>query len=225
MRHLLFSLFVFTSMTSFSQSVEDMWKPILKHDKLATYFSGMWESLGINVKETGEKITVLHQGDHFDLKKGVDEDNVDYNVFLKEENISNMAKHGEDGKIGEYESYKIMSVLFTPFVKAALKHPMMNKSCQMKLANIENHVHVYLQSPTNEEYAAHTMMFINKQWVVVEGIHGEAKRVFKMSPEQAIVYQKEAFKAQKLNTRKGWRKFKKFYLDWRKEVSVPVKDK
>jgi len=41
-----------------------------------------------------------------------------------------------------------------------------------------------------------------------------------MNPEQTIEYQREVFKAQKENTRKSWKKFMKFYLDWRKTVSV-----
>lgn len=222
MKHLLLVLLLCPAVL-FGQSVKASWSTILKEKNLAVYFQGMWESLGINIEETGEKITILHHKDHFEMLDGVDDETVDYNVFLKLENVINMAAHGEDGEIDAYESYKIMSVLFTPFVQATLMHPMMNKSCQMKMANIENHVHVYLKSPTNDEFVTHTMIFINKQWVVIPGIHGVAERVFHITPAQAIDYQKEAYSAQKVNTRKSWKKFKKFYLIWRKTVSEGLK--
>lgn len=217
------SLFVILiSFVGFGQTIKELWAPILEQKDAANYFSGMWESLGINVEATSESITVYHKGDHFELKDGVDEAAVDYNVFLQPENITNMARHGADGKIDAYESYKIMGALFTPFMRSSLTHPMMNKAFQLRIANIENHVHVYLESPTNDEFVAHTLLFINKKWLVVEGIQGEAQREFRMSPEQAIAYQRAAFSAQKENTRKSWKGFKKFYLKWREEVSVVI---
>jgi|TARA_R110000737_G_scaffold151521_1_gene180817 hypothetical protein len=202
-----------------SLSVKKYWEPILKESKLATYFSGMWESLGITIEETGEKITVLHQKDHFDLVNGVNEDGVDYSITIKLFDVRNMASHGQDGGINADESFKIMKTLFTPFVQASLKHPMMNKSGQMRLAGIENHVHVYLRGPNEGQVATHTMIFINKRWVVMEGIHGDAKRVFNMTVDQAIEYQKAAFDAKKKDTRKSWKKYKLWYLKWRKTVS------
>jgi len=217
-RILLFPLLIFCLNVQ-SQTITELWKPILKHSELAVYFSGMWNKLGISVPSYKEKLTVVHKGDHFKLIPGADKDSVDYLVELKAENIENMAKHGADGKIDTYESYRIMATLFTPFVRSALSHPMMNKSLQLRLASIEDHMHVYLESPTNEEVTTHTLLFVNKQWIVADGIHGEALREFHITPEDAIRYQKAAFKAQKEDTRKSWRKFKKFYLDWREDVS------
>lgn len=202
-----------------SLSVKKHWEPILSESKLATYFSGMWESLGITIEETGEKITVIHKGDHFELVDGIIEDSVDYNLNIKLFDVRNMASHGSDGAINADESFRIMKTLFTPLVRVSLQHPMMNKSFQMKLAGIENHVHVYLKGPNEGQIATHTMIFINKKWVVMEGIHGEAEREFNMTVDQAIEYQREAFMAKKEDTRKSWKKYKKFYLKWRKSVS------
>jgi len=222
MKNLIGILLLFFSFQLSAQTVQESWASLLSQKKLATYFSGMWEKLGITVEETKEQITVIHKGDHFELKDGIDENNVDYSVVLKLENITKMVKHGADGEIGEYESFRIMGTLFTSFARSSLTHPMMNKSFLMKLAHIENHAHVYLNSPTNDEFFAHTILFVNKKWMVIEGIHGDAKRVFKLNPEQAIVYQREAFAAQKGDTKKSWRKFKKFYLKWRNTVSTVV---
>lgn len=222
MKTLVLAIVLLSSGLSMAQSAKEIWQPILSHGQLAQYFEGMWERLGVSIEETGEELTVVHKGDHFELLDGIQADSVDYIVEIKLENLTNMAGHGADGVIDEKESFRIMSVLFTPFVQATLEHPMMNKSFQMKLVNIENHIHVYLHGPSGEESASHTMIFINKKWLVVEGIHGEASRVFHMTVEQAIEYQREAFLAQKLDTRKSWKAYKKFYLKWRKGVSEAV---
>ena len=178
---LLVLFFSLSLTTSFAQSIMKAWEPLLKQKELATYFNGMWESLGINIEETGEKVTILHLGDHFDMKEGVKENEVDYNIFLKLDNVNNMVDHGKDGVIDKEESFEIMKVLFTPFVRASLKHPMMNKKFQMKMAGIENLVHVYLRGPSKNDLATHTMIFINEEWMVIEGIHGNAKRIFEIN--------------------------------------------
>jgi hypothetical protein len=54
---------------------------------------------------------------------------------------------------------------------------------------------------------AHTLLFINKKWMVADGIQGDAKRVFNITPEQAIEYQRTAFTAQKGDHKKSWKAF------------------
>jgi len=118
-----------------------------------------------------------------------------------------------------------MGTLFTPFVRASMQHPMMQKEFQMNLVGLEKHVHVYLQGPTKDDVVTHTMIFINKEWMVIEGIHGNAKRVFEITVADAIEYQRVAFKAKKEDSRKSWKAYKKFYLKWRKKVSYNVDDR
>jgi len=113
---IFFYLLVLISYTGFTQekSVKEHWKPLLAQEGLAQYFSGIFESLGIQIEETNEQLTILHKTDHFEIVDGINETDVDYSVKLKMENIKNMSAHGADGKIDPYESYRIMSVLFTP---------------------------------------------------------------------------------------------------------------
>ncbi len=198
------------------------WDNLLNKPQLAEFFTDIFDNLGIILDESNEKFTVHHKGNHFELSKGVDKSKVDYVVYLKSENIANMAKHGSDSVITSQETYKIMSVLFTPLTQASLQSPMMKKPLLRKLAGIENLIHVYLVNPDKTEITSHTLIFINKQWIVTNGIYGKAKRTFKLSPEQAVQYQKHVFRAIKTNKAKEWKKFKKWYKKWRKEVSVEV---
>lgn len=196
------------------------WQDLLNKPGLATYFSGIFDHLGIHVIETGERFTVNHLGTHFSLTSGIDTSHVDYIVDLSTVNISNLSKHGADARIDSLESYKIMSVLFTPLTQSSLQSPVLKKPLFRKLSGVEDVIHVYLMSPDKVSYAVHTLIYVKRQWIVVPGIYGTPKRVFKMTPEQAIAYQRKMFEAKKKDSFGGWMKFRKWYKKWRKEVSV-----
>jgi len=102
----LIALVLLASTTTFSQSAKEIWTPILEDAEIAKYFSGMWETLGITVQETNEKLTVTHKGDHFTLADGIDASKVDYDVVLVGKSVKDMGLYGEDGKIDAKESSK-----------------------------------------------------------------------------------------------------------------------
>ncbi len=216
---LLFSMSNPLYSQALSPSMEQ-WQSLLNKPGLADYFSDVFLNLGLVVEDTDEQFTVHHKGDHFALSSGLTENEVDYVVNVNAQNIANMLDHGKEGNINDDESFEILSVMFTPLTQSSLDAPMLSKPLMQKLAGIENHIHVYLMNETSTKSTAHTLIFINKKWTVIEGIHGDAKRVFKMNPSQALEYQKHMFRAIQADKAKEWRKFKKWYKQWRTEVSV-----
>lgn len=215
----IFMLLMLFVSTVAAQDTKSQWNQLLDKEKLADYFNGIFNQLGIQIAETGEKFTVVHQGNHFDIHDGVNKDSVDYYVTLSLENVKNMRGHGADSEIDAGESYAIMSVLFTPLTRVSLDAPLLNRPLMRKLSGIEDHIHVHLISDKNDT-TSHTLLFMNKNWLVVPGAHGDAKRTFYLSPKEAINYQRQVFKALQKDTMKSWRKFRKWYLKWRPEVSV-----
>lgn len=207
-----------------SQKISSMeqWKPLLDKKELADYFSGIFNSMGFIVEETGEQFTVHHRGDHFTLSDGIINDSVDYIVPLKLENIQNMVKHGADSKIDETESFKIMSVLFTPLTESSLQDPMMSNPLMVKLSKKDNVIHANLVSPDKKDTISHTLIFLNKEWMVIPGHHGTPKRIFNLEQEDAVEFQQNIFKAFETNTSKGWKEFRKWYIPWRDQVSKRV---
>jgi len=198
----------------------EVWNNLLDKKEFADYFSGMFNELGIIVDETGERFTVLHKGDHFELKEDINKEEVDYIVTLKLHNIKDLREHGDDNIIDKNESFRIMKTLFTPLTRASLEAPMLSKPFLRKISGVENHIHVNLISPSKEDTVSHTLLYINKDWLVIPGIHGKAKRVFNLSPDEAIKYQRKVFEAMQKDSNKGWRKFRKWYMNWRDDVSV-----
>lgn len=220
----LLFLLTFSNLSFSQESSMDKWNSLLNKPELVEYFSGIFNNMGLVIPETGEKFTVSHKGDHFELKEGVEEDSVDYVVNLKLESIGNLLKHAGDSKIDELESFKMMSVLFTPLTEASLTNPTMTKPMLRKMSGIENHIHINLIAPAGADTVSHTLIYVNKKWMVIPGIHGDAKRVFNLTPQNAIDYQRKVFIALNENTMKGWKEFKKWYIDWRPGVSTLLED-
>ncbi|MDX1653232.1 MAG: hypothetical protein R3277_12110 [Brumimicrobium sp.] len=221
-KRILIALF-FTGVSSATlkaQKTMEEWESLLDKKELADYFSGMFNKLGIVVNETSERFTVIHQGDHFELREGINEEEVDYVVNLGLNNIADMRAHGADDIIDESESFKIMATLFTPLTQASLQIPTLSRPFLRKISGVENHIHVHLISPNKTDTVSHTLIYLNKDWIVIPGVHGDAKRIFHLSASEAIDYQRKVFDAMQKDSMKGWRKFRKWYLNWRKGVSI-----
>ena len=196
------------------------WENILQTPELVEYFDDVFNHLGITIEESGERFTIHHTDTSFEFEEGIVEDNVDFIVPLKKENISNMIRHAEDGFISPEESWRILDVLFTPLTKVTLQTPVLAVNWRRKLAGVEDLTHVNLISPTNEEASKHTLIYVKGQWLVLKGLHGKPRRTYRMNPEQSLEYQKEIFSAMEKDSLWGWWKFSRFYKKWRKTCSV-----
>ena len=196
------------------------WEKILQTPELLNYFNGVFENLGIKIKETGESFTIHHQGDSFYFEKGIIEEKVDFIVPLELQNIENMVRHAKDGQISADESWRILNVLFTPMTRVTLEAPVLAVNWRRKLAGVEDLTHVYLLNPSGEEASIHTLIYVKGQWLVLKGLHGDARRVYRMTPEQSLEYQRNVFSAMKKNSLWNWWKFSRWYKKWRKTCSV-----
>ena len=199
------------------------WESILQTPELINYFNGIFNHLGVVIDETGESFTIHHTGDAFIFEEGIIEDKVDFIVPLQVENIENMVRHSEDGKISENESWRILDVLFTPMTRVTLETPVLSVNWRRKLAGVEDLTHVYLLNPSGKEASSHTLIYVKGQWLVLKGLHGSPRRIYRMTPTQSIEYQRAIFSAMQKDTLWGWWKFAKFYKKWRKSCSVNIK--
>jgi hypothetical protein len=105
-----------------------------------------------------------------------------------------------------------MGTLCTPFVRASLEHPLMNRSFQMKFNGIEDHVQLYLRGARKAAAANHALIFHDKKRMLIEGIHGTAKRMSELTVSDTMKYQREAFMALKEDKRSSWKKFRNQWM-------------
>ena len=199
------------------------WESILQTPELVNYFNGIFNHLGVVIDETGESFTIHHTGDAFVFEEGIVKEKVDFVVPLQIVNIENMVRHSQDGKISENESWRILDVLFTPMTRVTLETPVLSVNWRRKLAGVEDLTHVYLLNPSGKNASSHTLIYVKGQWLVLKGLHGSPRRIYRMTPSQSIEYQREIFAAMQKDTLWGWWKFAKFYKKWRKTCSINIK--
>lgn len=195
------------------------WDVLLDKKVLVDYYKGTFERLGVYVDSTNEAFTVVHLGEKFNLENGIDSSKSDYIIKIKPENVRNLRKHGIDGVIDANEAFKIQAAIFTPISQSMFSNKEMNTKRFFKASKVEDHMQVILLSNDQKVSVAHTILWVNEQWMVIPGLHGKAKRVFTLNPEQALFYQRKVFAAQKENTVKGWKVFLKWYHEWKNTVS------
>jgi hypothetical protein len=197
------------------------WAQIAQTPEVVSYFSGLFRRAGVRVAETGEEFTVSHTGSAFELNPGITPP-VDFIVPLRMENVQNLVAHTQDGQIDPLESWRIVQVLFTPMTEATLRTPIFTHEALLLLAGVEAVTHVYLLSPSGEEAAQHTLSFAAGSWQILPGLHGQAKRIYRLTPDQAINYQRRVFAAIQQDSALGWWQFALWYRAWRQQVSVAV---
>ena len=197
----------------------DLWRAVAQTDEVVDFFTGMFDVIGITIEETGEELTVKVGKGKIHIESGLP-DRWDFLVPLKMENVTNMVSHAADGRLDAFKTWRIASVLFTPLTRETLKNPVMSRGVLRRLARVEDLIHVRLLGPEAEQVASHTLVFANGQWLVVEGLHGQARRTFTMTGEECVTYQKQVFKAMKAKSIMGWIRFARWYVNWRPNASA-----
>jgi hypothetical protein len=206
-------------MSETQPSALQAWQGIVQTPELVDYFRGVFERAGIQVEETGEGFTVAHTGAQMTLTPGI-EAAVDFVVPLKLANIHNLVGHTRDGKIDAAESWRIVQVLFSPMTQATLRNPVFTRRWLLWLAGVEPRIHVHLLHPNQSDAATHTLIWEGERWRVLAGLHGSARRTYRITAEQALAYQRQVFAALRRNSVWQWCRFALWYRRWRKTVSI-----
>ncbi|MCX6044054.1 MAG: hypothetical protein NT075_02995 [Chloroflexi bacterium] len=208
-------------MSNEPQSAMARWQAILQTPALVAYFRGVFNQIGIQVVETGEQFTVAHTGEQITFAPAI-HSTVDFVVPVTVAQVQNLVNAASDGQIDADEAWQIVQVLFTPMTKATLQTPVLADPLIQKLAGVEDLLHIYLLNPSGGEAATHTLTFAKGQWQVTPGLHGTPRRIYRLTPEQALLYQRRIFQAAQQNALWTWCQFALWYRQWRQTVSTPV---
>jgi hypothetical protein len=202
-------------------SAMQAWQNIVQTPEIIAYFNGVFQQAGVRIEETGEQFTVTHTGAAITFAPGIAPD-VDFVVPLRLENVQNLVGHTLDGKIDPGESWRIVQVLFTPMTQATLRTPMMVNPWMLRLAGVEDRIHVHLLYPNGGDAATHTLIYEDGRWRVLSGLHGTAQRTYRLTPDQALDYQRHVTQAARQNSLRGWIQFALWYRQWRAAVSHAI---
>jgi hypothetical protein len=200
----------------------DKWRNLTQPPEVIEFFKGLFERVGIRVIDTAEEFSARHLGDRIEFEPTLDPGQVDYVVEIESSQIDRLAEHVQTGKLDETEQYRIVSALFTPATAAMLKSPVLSHPLLRWLAGVEDVIHVHLrEAPAGEKEFQHTLIYANRQWLVLPGLQGQPRRVYKLNLQEALAYHRRAFEAMKINTWSAWMGFARWYREWRKGVSLP----
>jgi len=186
------------------------------------WFKGLFNQVHLEVTDTGEKFTLLHHGDSVEVQTGFRAKKPNFVIPLESENINRLTTAFSDSTIDIREQYRIVKFMLKPCLRAALEMPILNNKALLKIVKVDKHWQEALLDPQGHEDEQVTIIYVNKQWLVVPGYHGKPQRRLLLTPEQLMDFQRRVLAADASGKVSEWVKLAKWYVKYRKEVSVPV---
>lgn len=197
------------------------WQSLTQDPRVVQFFRGLFERAGVRVTDTGEAFTCVHRGDRIDFEPTLDPATVDYTVDIQSFQVDRLAGQARTGQLDEAEQYRILEALFTPATASTLQHRLLSNPVLVRLMGVESVTHVHFVPPTPEQQEVrHTLVYVDRQWLVVPGLHGRPRRTYRMTVADAVTYQREVMAAVKANRWTTWLKYASWYRQWRKKVST-----
>lgn len=199
----------------------DVWRRFSDVPGVAAFFDGAFERVGVVVTDTGEEFTCAHAGETIELEPGIDRASVDFVVEIERFQVDRLASEAATGELGPLARFRILRAIFTPATQATLRNPVMSNTTLRRLSGVEDLIHVRLLSPEpdQEPHAAHTLLHASGQWLVIPGLHGEPRRIFELTPDEALAYHRHTLATIKGTGPLRWLAFRRWYVRWRRDVS------
>lgn len=184
------------------------------------WFNGLFTQLHLEITDTGEKFTILHHGDRAEVVSGFHAKKPNFIVPLMSENVGNLVHAFSDDKIDSQEEYRIVKFMLMPCLRAALAMPILNNSAVHKIVKIDTHWQEVLLDPSGNEDVQVTVIYVNKQWLVIPGLHGTPNRRLALTPAQLMDFQRRVLAADASGKISDWAALAKWYSDWREEITL-----
>jgi hypothetical protein len=201
----------------------DLLQELTRKPAAVEWFRGLFNCAHLELTDTGEQFAVERRGDGFVVAAGFDGTRPDFVVPVESQNIRNLAGFFADDAVDAYEQYRIVKFMLQPCLKAGLSLPILHNPAFRRVVRLDEHWQEALLDPGGREDEQLTVIWVNKQWLVIPGYHGRPQRRLVMKPEQVLEYQRRVFAAAEKNNLAAWLEVGRWYVKWRDEVSVPVR--
>ena len=199
----------------------------LEHSaEVVALFNGLFERLAVHIIDTGEEFVFIHRGDRVDFEASNENIPVDFGISIYSFQVDHALENAATGYNDEVARFYLVRELFhktSSGTRNTFNHPLTSNRLFRWMIQGKNLIHVYLQSPDPDEVkdAMYTLFFIYGRWHVVKGLYGSAKRVFRISVQDAWEFQRQIYAGMKSNSWGEWFKIARWYVGWRKKVEVP----
>jgi hypothetical protein len=186
------------------------------------WFAGLFKQVHMEITDTGEKFTILHHGDRAEVLSGFRAAKPNFVIPLESENISRLTAAFSDNKISAQEEYRIVKFMLKPCLKAALEMPILSNKTLLGIVKVDRHWQEALLDPQGNEDEQVTVIYVNKQWLVIPGYYGKPERRLLLTPQQLLEFQRRVLESDESGKVANWVKTARWYVKWRQQISVAV---
>lgn len=197
---------------------------VVERPSAVAWFKGLFTQAHIEITNTGEKFTILHHGDRAEVMTGFQVKKPHFVVPLPSEYIRRLSASFADDVIDAQEQYRIVKFLLRPCLQASLDMPILRNKALVSIVKVDTHWQEALLDPEGNEDEKITIIYVNKQWLVIPGYHGTPQRRLRLTADQLLDFQRRVFQADHSNNILDWVKLARWYVQWREEISVPLEE-
>ena len=200
------------------------WATALQPKPVVDFFSGLFHRVGIRVTDTGEAFTAVHVGERVLFSDELDDAKVDFTVEVDSAQVERMLAYLEQGELDERARFRIMAVIATPATRAMLARPVIRSERLRELlywlGNAEPRMHVVLVPPPGEAEVRHTIERVGAVTTVTAGLHGTVERVYRLTVDDAVEFQRRMIAARHADAFWDWIAFARWYGEMQERVAV-----
>jgi hypothetical protein len=187
-------------------------------------FRGLFKKAGLDVVDTGEKITCTFAGDGLKFELGSDDAELQFHVKLYSYQVDWLVENAKTGFEGPLSRFRLVREILKALPtqsRGLLDNSFVTNATFRKLIHSKDLMHLYLVSPdqNEEEDSTFTFFFVNGRWNLAAGLAGRPDRVFRMTSDDAFDLLRYGFGA----TQAGpldLAKLAAWYVGWRQKVEV-----
>lgn len=185
---------------------------------VAATLKGTFETLSV-IAPRSERFTLIHRGDRIEMEPGLRVD-ADITLDATAEELDALASYLQDGVLGTHELTSLVAAVMGPLTRQALDVPPATGRLLRQLIDLEDRVHVVLVDHFGHFIHGQTIARHTGRWVVHEEVRGRSERLFLVTAEDALNYQRHAHRARTAGSPAAWRRFAVWFRRWRETVSV-----
>lgn len=181
------------------------------------WFRGLFKRAHLEITDTGEKFTILHHGDHAEILTGFQTKKPNFVIPLESDNVRRLTAAFSDNSIDTQEEYRIVKFMLKPCLRALLDMGLMGNKTLMDVVKVDKHWHEALLDPQGNEDQQLTVIYVNRQWLIIPGYYGKPQRRWRLTPGELLDFQRRIFAAEETGSLSVWLDLARWYVNWRKQ--------
>ncbi len=202
-----------------SENLEQL-QALAKKKSAVDWFGGLFKRVHLEVADTGEKFTILRHAQGAEVVSGFQHDKPNFVITLQSENIRRLAAVFRDDSVDAQEEYRIVKFMLKPCLRALLDMGLMGNKTLMDVVKVDKHWQEALIDPQGNEDEQLTVIYVNRQWLVIPGYHGTPQRRWRLNPHELLDFQRRVFAADEAGSMTAWLDLARWYVNWRKQAAV-----